>query len=102
MVEDWTEECQKEEDRQKKECCDIHLYLITSEMQGVFSIVEAVESSMTDGKITILQVMTDGFTEAQIKSLQAVMKMVSSHGGTCFFDNGLHQVSEIINHISKL
>ena len=45
VVEDWTPECQAEEYRQKEEKCAIHLYVITGEMIGVFSIAEAVDSA---------------------------------------------------------
>ena len=43
VVDNWTPECQEEEYHQK-EICDLHLYLITKKMKGVFSIAEAVAS----------------------------------------------------------
>ena len=37
VVENWTPECMKEELKQRKEC-DICLYVITSEMTGVYKL----------------------------------------------------------------
>ena len=44
VVEDWTEECQAIEMDEKENKCDVHLYVITSEMTGVFSIAEVIDS----------------------------------------------------------
>ncbi len=44
VVEDWTEECMKEE-RIQRETCDYCLYVITPSMQGVYSIAEVVDDS---------------------------------------------------------
>lgn len=85
VVDDWTPECQFEEIRQKIAFCDVHLYVITPKMTGVFSIAEAIESSMTDGKICVFCIiLTDEdkeFTHAQLKSLEATGKMIERHGG---------------------
>lgn len=80
VVEDWTKECQEEEERQKK-ICDVHLYVITPEMKGVFSIAEAVESAMTKNKTVLFHVATDpidgkSFTPSQLKSLRAVENLL--------------------------
>lgn len=89
VVENWTPECQIEEERQKNEVCDIHLYVITPKIKGVFSIAEAVESSMTDGKKCIFCVVAkeeDGtlFSDEMTRSLLAVMKIIRKHGGQTF------------------
>ena len=57
VVEDWTPECIEEEYRQKNELCDIHLYVLTPQLKGVFSIAELIQSSLTEGKITVLYIM---------------------------------------------
>ena len=81
LVDDWNEAAQKEEERQKR-ICEIHLYLITPDMEGVFSIAEAVNSAMTAGKKVYFVVCDDGdFSEAQLKSLDAVGNMISNPGG---------------------
>jgi hypothetical protein len=85
VVEDWTPECQAEEIRQKEHECNIHLYVITPKMKGVFSIAEAVESAMTDGKKCVFCILgidgDDEFDKAQIKSLEATGSMIQRHNG---------------------
>lgn len=88
VVDNWTPECQAEEERQKK-ICDVHLYLITPFISGYFSIAEAIQSSMDPTKRTIFTfIPEDGnpeqptkFTQSQIKSLLAVGNLVSHNGG---------------------
>lgn len=99
VVEDWTPECQAEEERQKNDICDIHLYVITPKMTGVFSIAEVVESAMTRGDRCIFCYLTkDGgqeFTKGQIKSLDAVGNLVKKYGAE--WSNDLDQVAQYIN-----
>lgn len=83
VVEDWTPECQKEEERQK-EICDAQLFVITPKMKGVFSIAEVVEAANVNPKGTIFCVLpTDDdavFSKGELKSLDAVKKLVSKKG----------------------
>ena len=83
VIDDWTPECQEEEYRQKEEC-DVHLYVITNEMTGVFSIAEAVDSVFADGKTCLFQVMNDGFNKGQRKSLLAVCELIQKRGGWAY------------------
>jgi hypothetical protein len=101
VVNDWTPESQAIEEFQKSFRCNIHLYVITSEMIGVFSVAEAVESSMTKGKQTILHIIPNGFSKAQIKSLNAVSNMVKKHGGISYFDEDLLRTARVINNCFK-
>ena len=98
VVDDWTPECQEIEKAEKEVNCNIHLYIITHEMTGVFSIAEAIESAMTPGKITIFQVMPNLISPRQIKSLEAVVEMVIKHGGLAFVDNDINRTARIINN----
>lgn len=98
VVEDWTPECQAIEMSEKELHCNIHLYVITKEMQGVFSIAEAVQSSLTQGKITILHVIPDGFEEFQIKSLKATIDLVIQNGGIAYVDSDLFRTSRVLNN----
>lgn len=101
VVEDWTAECQAKEESEKSGGCNIHLYVITSDMTGTFSIAEAVESVLTKGKQTILHVIPEGFDYAQIKSLEAVAKMIRKHGGIAYIDNELNRAARVINYCYK-
>lgn len=84
VVEDWTPECQDEEYRQKEQECDVHIYVITKEMTGVFSVAEVIDSAHTRGKVCLLQIIPDGFGESQYKSLVAVAGMVNKIGGEAY------------------
>lgn len=98
VVPDWTPECQAEEIRQRKEC-DFVLYTITSAMTGVYSIAEAVDDSNKRPDKTLFCVLYDGFTEGQIRSLDAVAKMVQDNGGKIF--NYLPAVASYLNVKNK-
>lgn len=101
IVDDWTPECQKNEDLEKADKCDIHLYVITSAMTGVFSIAEAVESAMTGGKQTIFHVIPDGFSRGQLNSLSAVVGMIRKYGGIAYIDPDLHRTARLLNSIGE-
>ena len=87
VVDDWTPECQVEELRQR-ETCDFCLYTITPYMTGVYSIAEVVDDSNKRPDRTVFCVLArDGnleFTAGQLRSLDAVAKLVMSNGGHAF------------------
>jgi len=95
VVDDWTPECQEEEVRQRK-TCDYVLYVITSEMQGVYSIAEVVDDSNKQPEKTVFCFLEDGFDEGQIKSLKQVAKMVEENGATV-----LSSLKEIADYLNK-
>lgn len=88
VVEDWTPECQEEEQRQRK-TCDIVLYTITPKMIGVYSIAEVTDDSNKQPDKTVLCILKedgeDKFTVPQLKSLNEVSKMVTRNGGVVFY-----------------
>ena len=98
VVEDWTPECQDIEIYEKANNCNIHLYVITNKMKGVFSIAEAIESVFNKDKKTIFCVLDgfDGdFPDYQVKSLEAVGRMVERNGGK--YVSSLDKIIEILN-----
>lgn len=97
VVDDWTPECQAEEIRQR-ETCDFVLYTIAKEMTGVYSIAEAVDDSNKRPSKTLFCVLYDRFTEGQIKSLDAVAKIIADNGGKVF--NYLPTVAKYLHHES--
>ena len=104
VVEDWTPECQAEEERRKEECC-IHLYVITPEMTGVFSIAEAVDSAWQSGKHCLFYVVQDRlrFSKGQLRSLRAVEDLIIKRGGTARTIYGLNLLkNEITKEYKKL
>lgn len=101
VVDDWTPDCIDLENDQKSRVCNIHLYVITSGMTGVYSIAEVVQSSLTKGKTTILHVMPEGFSQGQLKSLQAVCGLVRLNGAIAYVDDDLHRTARVINYSFK-
>ena len=98
VVEDWTPECQAEEERQK-EICDFLLFVITPKMTGVFSIAEVVECAITKPEKTIFCILSiDGdksFTDSQLKSLKATGDLVRRYGVVYF--TSLEEVAKYLN-----
>ena len=98
IVKDWTEKCQLIEMDEKENKCNIHLYVITSQMTGVFSIAEVIDSVHNKTKKTLLQVIPDGFTIAQLKSLEAVVNLVNLRGGVAYIDSDIYRTIKILNY----
>lgn len=85
VVKDWTPECQAIEEEEKNHICDVHLYVITPEMQGTYSIAEIIHSAHlanmygTSVNYVVFTVLEDERWEKhQIKSFNAIMKLVSN------------------------
>ena len=108
VVEDWNEECYKEELKQR-EICDYCLYVITPRMTGVYSIGEVIGDSNKRPDKTIFCLLKDtehelsydngfktySFTEGQIKSLDRLGLMVQNNGGKYF--ESLEEVAKYLN-----
>ncbi len=98
VVDDWTADCQAIEMDEKENKCDIHLYVITSQMTGVFSIAEAIDSVHNKNKKTLLHVIPDGFDKGQLKSLSAVVDLVKLRGGIAYIDSELERTARVLNY----
>ena len=98
VVEDWTPECQENEEREKK-ICDYHLYVITPKMQGVYSIAEAVNDSKNVLRTCIFCVTKEeddrDWTKSELKSLDATAKLIERNGGVVL--NSLEDVANFLN-----
>ena len=101
VVEDWTPEDQNKEVLEKEVHCNVHFYMITSAMKGVFSIAEVVDSVHNKNKTTILQIDPTGFEDFQLKSLEAVVNLVRSRGGIAFIDENKVRTFVILNELFK-
>ena len=99
VVDDWTEECQAIEIDEKENKCNIHLYVITSETDSIFSIAEAVDSSHNKNVTTIFCVMQEGFSKQKLKHLKAVVDLIISRDGYAMINSDLSTVSKLINLI---
>ena len=94
VVSDWTSSCQVIEDWHK-EHDDFNLFVITSEMKGVFSIAEVVDLSNKRPTTTIFCVLRDGFTKGQLMSLDATIKLVKDNGAIVV--DSIEDIASILN-----
>jgi len=101
VVEDWTEKCQKIEMEEKEHKCNIHLYVITSLMTGIFSIAEAVDSVHTKSVITLVHVIPEGFNKGGLRSLKAFIRLVNTRGGIGYIDSDIYRTARVINYTFK-
>lgn len=101
VVDDWTPECQAEEERQKNEECNYQLYVITPKMTGVFSIAEVIEAAITKHDKAVFCIIPNDdnleFTKGQIKSLNAVGNMVAKYQGVW-----CHTLEEVANYLNSI
>jgi len=98
VVEECTPESRVEEIRQRNEC-EISLYVITSEMKGVYSIAELIEDCHNKRGKTFFCFLEEGFNAGQIRSLCAVGNMVERHS-SWWFDT-LEEVASHVNIVGK-
>ena len=103
VVDDWTPDCQAEEEKQRKRC-DFCLYVLTPKMKGVYSIAEVVDDSNKRPEKTILCVLEEDekskFDEHQIKSMDQVIKMVEENGGKAV--KSLKSIATYVNTKEKI
>ena len=83
VVEDWTPECQVEEDKHR-ENDDICLYVITPEGEGFYSFVEVIDDSNKRPSRTVLCVLKEAngkeFTGHNLKCVLKTMKLAMKNG----------------------
>jgi hypothetical protein len=100
VVDDWNDEAYERE-LNERETCDFVLYVITPKMSGVYSIAELIDDSNKRPGRTIFCYITEDednvFTDAQIKSLEAVGKMVVNNGALHF--SLIASVIEFLNNL---
>ena len=87
VVKDWTPECIEKENLMKNEICDSHLYVLTPEMKGVYSIAEIINSAWEVKEhnfgscIVGILGTKDDWGEAQWRSINATIKLIKNIGG---------------------
>jgi hypothetical protein len=97
VVKNWTPECQQEEIRQR-EICEFTLYVITKEISGYYSIAEVIDDSYRKPHHTIFCFLREGLEIRQIKSLEAVGKMIERNGSIWAKD--LNEVANYLNQFA--
>lgn len=113
VVKDWTPECQKIEEEEKNDKCDIHLYVITKEIQGTYSIAEIIHSAhlanIYGTKVShmlffVLDKTGQDWNEDNKKSFKATMRLVhdiAPHNSTCKFVSNMEEVAKEIANLSN-
>lgn len=85
VVDNWTPECQAIEEEEKNSKCNVHLYVLTPEMTGSYSVAEIVHSAhlaniygTSVDKVIVAIKNSDLWEKHQIKSFDAVLKLVKN------------------------
>lgn len=94
VVKDWTPEDQVRELEERKNC-DFVLYVITKEMLGFYAIAEVADDSNKRPEKTVFCYLSEGFEKHQVKSLEAISRMVKENGAKVF--KSLEEVAEWLN-----
>ena len=104
VVEDWTPECQQIEEDEKNKKCNIHLYVITKEMMGTYSIAEIIHSAHLAGMYgthvtdCLFFVLDEGtWQKHEIKSFNAIMRLVrdiAPRNSIACYVNNMEEVAE--------
>ena len=107
IVKDWTPECQIIEEDEKNNKCNVHLYVITPEMQGVYSVAEIINScwqaivyGTTVNKVYFYILdPNDKFTKGQLKSLNATLRLCNDIAGEKCKGKKINNMSELIEDV---
>jgi hypothetical protein len=94
IVKNWSESDRLREVRER-ETADYVLYVITSDMSGVYSIAEIIDDSNKRPEKTIICVLYNGFGSSMERSLQAVVNLARDNGVTIC--ETLEEVAEVLN-----
>ena len=104
IVEDWTPECQAIEEDEKNNKCDCHLYVITKEMMGTYSIAEIINSAWqsilygTTVNCVVFAILDEGtWKKHERKSFDATMNMVKNiapHNSICCYVKNMMELAE--------
>ena len=79
IVKNWSEEDRLREVHERQ-TADYVLYVLTSDMNGVYSIAEVIDDSNKRPNKTILCVLYDGFGPGMTRSLHAVENLARENG----------------------
>ena len=96
----WNEDSKNNEAAEKADC-NIHLYVITSEIRGLYSISEATESAILNkliNKHTVFVLVKDGFSYLQTRSLEAICITLRKHGAIVYEVDEHYRVAERVGY----
>lgn len=94
MTRGWSEETRQREVKERN-TADYVLYVITSSINGVYSIAELIDDSNKRPEKTIVCVLYDGMRNGMSHSLRAVVNLAKSNGANIC--NNLDEVAQFLN-----
>lgn len=98
VVENWNDEARTREEKEKEEAV-YHLFVITPEMVGVYSIAELIDSTNKSPKLTVFCILREfggsRFSDKEWKSLMAVKSLAVKNGAISCED--LQEVATYLN-----
>ena len=105
VVEDWTPECQAIEEDEKNNKCNVHLYVITPEMQGVYSIAEIINSCWqaqvygTTVNYVAFYILDpeNKFSKGQLKSLNATIRLCNDIAPNRFVGGKVNNMVDVLD-----
>lgn len=106
VVKDWTPECQAIEEDEKNNKCNVHLYVITPEMIGVYSIAEIINScwqaQVYGTKVDKVAFFVLGDWDVkQSKSFNATMRLCSDIAHDNFCGGMVKNVVDILDILNN-
>ena len=106
VVDDWTPECQAIEEDEKNNKCNYHLYVITKEMMGTYSIAEIVHSAHlanmygTSVDKVVFAVLDEGtWQKHERKSFDAIMNLVNNIAREKCIALYVKDMNELVEHL---
>ena len=96
VVENW-DASDREIETNEKIICKTHLYVITHEIVGVYSIAEAVLSATDSHRLTIFTVLGDQFNKKLLHSLLATGELMQSLDATFIHSPTIESTAQYIN-----
>ncbi len=106
VVDDWTPECQAIEEDEKNNKCNCHLYVITKEMMGTYSIAEIIQSAHlanmygTSVDKVVFAVLDEGtWQKHERKSFDAIMNLVNNIAREKSVTLYVKDMNELVEHL---
>ena len=99
---EWNEEVQKKE-IEENVTSDVHIYLITSDVSGIYSFCEAVRDSIKFKYDTVIVGVcdyADKFTPEFMHSVEAFLRLCENEGAT--IKSGKDAVDQIVSYLSYI
>ena len=106
VVKNWTEECQAIEEDEKNNKCNIHLYVITPEMKGVYSIAEIINScwqaQLYGTKVNYVAFFIAGkWDKNQVKSFNATIRLCKDIAPERFVGAHVNTMQDVIDWLVR-